>query len=240
MSIAQGRARLALADIARDTEVGEFIGTRDDGDGVRSYLWSSTMSGYPDWVWTVSVAERDGDEPSVLELELLPGPDSIVAPGWVPWSVRLAEYREAQKAAALAAARASSAGDSPTGQDHARLDGDGELDEDDDEDDDLVGIEDDGAPAGLLTDDEEDEADNDLDDLEDDDKDDEDDDLDDDLEDLDDLDDEEDDDLEDDDLDDEEDDDSDDDDFDEDDLDSLDDDYLSEDDADDDTSEARA
>jgi hypothetical protein len=35
----------------------------------------------------------------VLELELLPHDGSLIAPDWVPWSQRLAEYKEAQRLA---------------------------------------------------------------------------------------------------------------------------------------------
>jgi hypothetical protein len=55
------------------------------------------MSGYPGWHWTVSVAKVEGSEPTALEVELMPGNGALLAPDWVPWSDRLAEYQAAQE-----------------------------------------------------------------------------------------------------------------------------------------------
>ncbi|MDM7891924.1 DUF3027 domain-containing protein [Curtobacterium caseinilyticum] len=108
-------ARTALLEVTPESTVGQPVGTVDEGDGVVSVLFSNRMPGYPGWRWTVSVAQVDGDEPTVLEVELMPGDGSLIAPDWVPWAERMAEYR--------------------AGQDE---DGDDEGDDsDDDEDDDL-------------------------------------------------------------------------------------------------------
>jgi hypothetical protein len=40
----------------------------------------------------VSVSQVEGIEPTVLEVGLLPGEGSLVAPDWVPWADRLEEY----------------------------------------------------------------------------------------------------------------------------------------------------
>ena len=111
MSAAQARARAALGEIAAEAEVGEFLGSRPEADGVTSYLWACRKPGYPDWQWTVTLAEFE--EPSVLELELLPTDASVLAPEWVPWSVRLAEYRAAQREAAQADASDAESDDRP-------------------------------------------------------------------------------------------------------------------------------
>ena len=147
-------ARAALAEITPAHTVGAYLGTRDEAEYVVSYLWASAQPGYPDWQWTVTVVSLPGDEPSVLELELLPTESSVLAPEWVPWSVRLAEYRAAQQAAAEARAAA----------------GEPEPDEDDVilTDEDLVedNLDDDDDDAG------EDELDDDENDIDDDDEDD--------------------------------------------------------------------
>ena len=64
----------------------------------------------------------------MLETELMPGESALLAPDWVPWSDRLAEYRAAQEAAGLAAAESE---DEPADDD----DDDDDDDEDDDDDD---------------------------------------------------------------------------------------------------------
>jgi hypothetical protein len=89
-------ARKALLEVTPESTVGAAAGTVDEGDGVVSVLFANRMPGYPGWRWTVSIAQVEGDEPTVLEVELMPGDGSLVAPDWVPWSERLAEYRAGQ------------------------------------------------------------------------------------------------------------------------------------------------
>ncbi|MFJ3322200.1 DUF3027 domain-containing protein [Curtobacterium sp. NPDC086286] len=89
-------ARTALLEVTPESTVGAFAGTVDEGDGVVSVLFANRMAGYPGWRWTVSIAQVSGDEPTVLEVELMPGDGSLLAPDWVPWSERLAEYRAGQ------------------------------------------------------------------------------------------------------------------------------------------------
>lgn len=92
-------ARDALAEITASGTVGELISETAEEDGVYTMLFAATMGGYPGWHWTVSLAEVPGDEPTVLETELMPGDGALLAPDWVPWSQRLEEYRAAQAAA---------------------------------------------------------------------------------------------------------------------------------------------
>ncbi|WP_240607175.1 DUF3027 domain-containing protein [Cryobacterium aureum] len=83
-------ARAALLEITTDDTIGEVIGHIDEGDLVVSLLFDCLMTGYPGWRWTVSLARVDeNSEPKVLETELTPGDDSLLAPEWVPWSDRL-------------------------------------------------------------------------------------------------------------------------------------------------------
>ncbi len=124
-------ARAALAEITPDATVGPVVGVVDEGEGVSSVLFATTMPGYRGWNWTVSIAGAPGADPSVLETELMPGEGALLSPDWVPWSDRLTEYRAAQEAAALA-------GDEPVlAADGLGDDLDDDLDDDDDDDDDL-------------------------------------------------------------------------------------------------------
>ena len=125
-------ARDALLEITAESTVGELISETVADDGVVTMLFAATMAGYPGWHWTVSVAELPGEEPTVLEAELLPGDGALLAPDWVPWSERLEDYKEAQAAAAAAA-----------GADELDDDSDDE-DDDHDDDDDLGDDPDDG------------------------------------------------------------------------------------------------
>jgi len=83
-------ARAALLEITPAETIGAVIGHIDEGDRVISLLFDSLMTGYPGWRWTVSLARVDENaEPSVLETELTPGDDALLAPEWIPWSDRL-------------------------------------------------------------------------------------------------------------------------------------------------------
>jgi hypothetical protein len=125
---AEDLARAALAEITAADSVGPAAGYTVEDDGVVSLRFHNRLAGYPGWFWTVSLARVDDAEPTVLEVELLPGDGALLAPDWVPWAVRLAEYQAAQAAAAEAE---DDEGDSDEDDD---LDAD-ELDDEDDSDD---------------------------------------------------------------------------------------------------------
>lgn len=136
-------ALAALYEITPAATVGAPAGYTLEEGGVVSLRFANTMPGYPNWLWTVSVAVVDGAEPTVLEAELLPGEGALLAPEWVPWAERLAEYQAAQ--AALAAEQ---------GDAEASDEGDEDADEADDEDDldddiddlDAADFDEDGSP----------------------------------------------------------------------------------------------
>lgn len=96
-------ARSALLEITPVATIGSFVSQTPEDDGSVTVRFASAQPGYPDWLWTVSVADVEGGEPTVLEAELLPGEGSLLAPDWLPWSDRLAEYKAAQEALGEAA-----------------------------------------------------------------------------------------------------------------------------------------
>ena len=116
--------RTALLEITSAESIGSPAGSIDEGEGVTTVYFETTLSGYPGWRWTVSIADLEGEEPSVLETELTPGDGALLSPAWVPWVDRLADYKAAQE---LLEAEAPDADD------------DESDDEDDDEDDDDLG-----------------------------------------------------------------------------------------------------
>lgn len=127
-------ARTALLDITPADTIGAPIGHIVEGEHVLSLLFECTMAGYPGWRWTVSMSRIDeNSEPFVLETELMPGEQALLAPEWVPWSDRLADYRGAQDAAAALALADPTAG---TDDDLDELDDDDDIDDDDTDDDD--------------------------------------------------------------------------------------------------------
>jgi hypothetical protein len=124
-------ALAALREITSEESIGEAIGRTENEDGALNLIFTCLLPGYPGWQWNVSVGRVEGDEPTAMEADLLPTDGSLVAPEWVPWSLRLAEFLEAQKAAAEAGLEAE--GVSP---DLVVVAEDDEDDEDDDEEDD--------------------------------------------------------------------------------------------------------
>ena len=100
-------ARRSLLEVTPAETVGSVIGHVAEDDHVLTLLFASDLGGYPGWRWSVTIARVDDGEPTVLETELMPGDTALLAPEWVPWSERLADYRAAQDAAAAAAAEAA-------------------------------------------------------------------------------------------------------------------------------------
>lgn len=86
----------ALREITPASTIGPAAGYLAEDDGSVSLRFANRLPGYPGWYWTVTVARVDDEEPTVLELELLPGDGALLAPEWVPWAERLAEYRAHQ------------------------------------------------------------------------------------------------------------------------------------------------
>ena len=108
----QNRARKAAVHFANSHSVGEFISVIDEGDNVSTYLFESKLKGYVGWAFSVSIFS-DGDDTSISEVNLMPGENALLAPNWVPWSERLADYKalqaELEAQAAAEAAEASEA-----------------------------------------------------------------------------------------------------------------------------------
>ena len=127
-------ARAALAEVTPAATVGDPVDSVIEDGGVVSLRFANTLPGYPGWLWTVSVAVVEGAEPTVLEVELMPADGALLAPDWVPWAVRLAEYQAAQTAAA---AEESDGTEDDLDDDADELDEDDDLDEDDLDDDEL-------------------------------------------------------------------------------------------------------
>ncbi|QNA93196.1 MULTISPECIES: DUF3027 domain-containing protein [unclassified Microbacterium] len=132
-------ALAALREITPASSIGPAAGYLPEEDGSVSLRFENRLAGYPGWYWTVTVARVDDEDPTVLEVELLPGDGALLAPEWVPWAERLAEYRAHQAELAEAAAAA----DDDTAADDDAVD---ELVVDDDDDLDDDDLDDDGEP----------------------------------------------------------------------------------------------
>jgi hypothetical protein len=112
----QETAYAAAIEAAPRNGVGSIVDTIDEGDGVTTFLFEAKLKGYVGWRWSITVFEQaDSAAATISEVLLMPGPDSLVAPDWVPWSERLADYKalqaELEAQAALDAAEAEDADD---------------------------------------------------------------------------------------------------------------------------------
>ena len=91
-------ARAAAQVEAGDEPVGDHVGTHAEDDTALTHLFEANKPGYRGWRWAVTVsgtAAQDPDDPdelpdvTVSEVVLLPGPDALTAPAWVPWQERV-------------------------------------------------------------------------------------------------------------------------------------------------------
>src|SRR5690606_36294920 len=87
----------ALQEITDLETIGALVGTQAHSETVATLFFDCLMPRYPGWRWAASLAKvSEADPVTVLETELLPGDDSLLAPEWVPWAQRLAAFRDAQ------------------------------------------------------------------------------------------------------------------------------------------------
>jgi hypothetical protein len=85
-------ARQALTDeVGLNREaIGEHLGVEATGDRVVTHYFRCADPGYTGWRWAVTVTRAPRSKVvTVDESVLLPGPDALLAPAWVPWHDRL-------------------------------------------------------------------------------------------------------------------------------------------------------
>jgi hypothetical protein len=83
-------ASAAAVDLAGPGQVGAHLGVEADGDRLVTHLFACLDPAYVGWRWAVTVARASRAKVvTVDECVLLPGPDSLLAPDWVPWSERV-------------------------------------------------------------------------------------------------------------------------------------------------------
>ncbi|KUH37486.1 MULTISPECIES: DUF3027 domain-containing protein [Streptomyces] len=83
-------AREAAEEAAAPGVVGRYVEAVADGDRVVTHLFECAEPGYRGWRWAVTVTRASRAKNVTLdETVLLPGPDALLAPEWVPWSERL-------------------------------------------------------------------------------------------------------------------------------------------------------
>ncbi len=88
---AVGPARAAAAEEAADAgqDVGEHVAVHREDAVSATHYFRARHPGYVGWYWAVTVAVTEDGPVTVSEVVLLPGPDAVVAPSWVPWQERV-------------------------------------------------------------------------------------------------------------------------------------------------------
>ncbi|HKC28475.1 MAG TPA: DUF3027 domain-containing protein [Jatrophihabitans sp.] len=87
----------AAVDVARDAavsvgddSVGEHLWARPEGERIVTHAFVATLPGYVGWHWAVTVARASRSRTvTVDEVVLLPGPEALLPPKWVPWEERV-------------------------------------------------------------------------------------------------------------------------------------------------------
>lgn len=83
-------ARAAACEVATEGEVGSYLGCEAEGERVVTHYFAADHRGYLGWRWAVSVARAARAKVATVdEVVLLPGPEAITSPAWVPWSQRV-------------------------------------------------------------------------------------------------------------------------------------------------------
>jgi hypothetical protein len=87
---AVGLARDAVESTASPGTVGEYLEAVADGDRVVTHFFECLELAYRGWRWAATVTRASRAKVVTLdETVLLPGPDAVLAPEWVPWHERL-------------------------------------------------------------------------------------------------------------------------------------------------------
>lgn len=82
-------ARTAITE-AEPTEVGEHLTAVAEGDRLVTHFFAGGLPGYSGWRWAVTVTRAPRSrQVTICETVLLPGPEALRPPGWVPWHERL-------------------------------------------------------------------------------------------------------------------------------------------------------
>lgn len=81
------------------SDIGEYCETQKAEDGTSfDVSFECLKPGYSGWRWVVTFSQPDKRKTALVsEVNLIAGPNSLLAPAWVPWAERLAEFRKQLK-----------------------------------------------------------------------------------------------------------------------------------------------
>lgn len=83
-------AMIELGPAAAEAAVGAHLEVVVEDATAVTHCFAAEHGGYRGWRWSVTLACVGDDEPVTLsEVALVPGPDALVAPPWLPWRQRV-------------------------------------------------------------------------------------------------------------------------------------------------------
>jgi hypothetical protein len=92
----------ALTELPKGS-YGDFVDEKEIEKGAIDLRYKCLMRGYEGWHWVVTLTQVDKRKQAmVAELNLIAGEDALLAPDWVPWAERLAQFRAELKEAGKA------------------------------------------------------------------------------------------------------------------------------------------
>lgn len=95
-------ATQALAELPAGS-YGEFVDEKEIEKGAIDVRFKCLMRGYEGWHWVITLTQVDKRKPAMIaETNLMAGEDAVLAPDWVPWAERLAQFRAELKEAGKA------------------------------------------------------------------------------------------------------------------------------------------
>ncbi|HEY2949953.1 MAG TPA: DUF3027 domain-containing protein [Micromonosporaceae bacterium] len=82
-------ARAAITEV-EPADVGDHEEAVAEGERLVTHYFECRLGGYRGWRWAVTVTRVPRSKHvTVCETVLLPGPDALLAPSWLPWEERL-------------------------------------------------------------------------------------------------------------------------------------------------------
>ena len=83
-------ARAGLLEVVPEEQIGGWLSAVPEADRLVTHRFRANRPGYRGWEWYATVARVPrGKAATVCEVGLLPSADAVLAPEWVPWSMRV-------------------------------------------------------------------------------------------------------------------------------------------------------
>lgn len=67
--------------------VGDYLESKLENENTATHFFATLDKGYRGWMWAVTVSGSENI--SLSEIVLIPGPEALLAPKWIPWQERL-------------------------------------------------------------------------------------------------------------------------------------------------------